>query len=421
MKKFKVGFYGLTHLGQVYSIIYAKKKIETIAYSDDEKIINLLKNNKTNITEPKLNYYIKKFKKNILYTSDLNKLKKCDLIFYSADTPIKNNKPDYNKVIKSIKKLLNVITNKKTEIVILNQVYPGFTDNINWNKKKLFYQVETLIFGKAVQRAEKPERLIVGSKTSKDLNKSKFLKILKKFSKNIINMDYKSAELTKISINLFLISSINTTNMISHTCEKIGASWKSIVPALKSDKRIGKYSYLEPSLSIGGTNLTRDVTAFHNLLPNEKNKHNKLLNVWNENNLLHKKWAYNIIDNINKKKKIYRILIFGLSYKENTNSIKNSISLEIIKKYKNIFFYLYDPIIKKGNFSKNIVFIDKINKVESYINKIDVLMILNKSEVFKSILNSSFLKKLNKKYVIDPYGLVKLNKNLKINHFIKGN
>ena len=52
----------------------------------------------------------------------------------------------------------------------------------------------------------------------------------------------KSAELTKISINLFLISSITTSNKISEICKKIGANWSEMSPALRMDKRIGKYA-----------------------------------------------------------------------------------------------------------------------------------------------------------------------------------
>ena len=63
-------------------------------------------------------------------------------------------------------------------------------------------------------------------------------------------MNYESAELAKISINMFLISSVTTTNVISEICEKIDANWNDISLALKLDKRIGKYAYLKPGLGI---------------------------------------------------------------------------------------------------------------------------------------------------------------------------
>ena len=53
-------------------------------------------------------------------------------------------------------------------------------------------------------------------------------------------MKYESAELTKIAINIYLASSITTTNVLSKVCEKIDANWLDIIPALKLDKRIGK-------------------------------------------------------------------------------------------------------------------------------------------------------------------------------------
>ena len=59
-----------------------------------------------------------------------------------------------------------------------------------------------------------------------------------------------SAEIAKIAINLYLVSSINTTNMLAEYCEKSGASWNEIVPALRKDRRIGEYAYLKPESAL---------------------------------------------------------------------------------------------------------------------------------------------------------------------------
>ena len=72
-------------------------------------------------------------------------------------------------------------------------------------------------------------------------------------------MNYESAELSKISINLMLISSIMTSNTIASYCEKINASWSDIIDTLKLDKRIGKFAYLRPSPGLSGGNLERDL------------------------------------------------------------------------------------------------------------------------------------------------------------------
>ena len=87
---------------------------------------------------------------------------------------------------------------KKNKIlVLLSQVPPGFTDNIKWNSNKLYYQVETLVFGNAIERALKPERIIIGKNTKQVKINKNLINYYKLFTNKHIIMSYKSAELTK--------------------------------------------------------------------------------------------------------------------------------------------------------------------------------------------------------------------------------
>ena len=56
-------------------------------------------------------------------------------------------------------------------------------------------------------------------------------------------MAYESAELAKISINFCLVASISVANTLAEICERVGADWSDIAPALKLDKRIGQGAY----------------------------------------------------------------------------------------------------------------------------------------------------------------------------------
>jgi UDPglucose 6-dehydrogenase len=78
-------------------------------------------------------------------------------------------------------------------------------------------------------------------------------------------MNYESAELAKISINMYLISTVTTTNILSEICEKAGGDWNDITNSLRLDKRIGKYAYLSPGLGISGGNLERDLCTLQKL------------------------------------------------------------------------------------------------------------------------------------------------------------
>ena len=216
-KKIKIGFYGLSHLGLCYLVATAEKKYSVVGCDKQEIIKNIKKNNY--LKEPKVFEYYKKNKKRIKLTENINHLNECEIIYFSFDTPIKlNGHPDISFINQQLRFLLNKIDlNKK--IIILSQVYPGFTEKIKWNKDRLFYQVETLIFGNAFERALNPERIIVG--LNKDKNISKISSFLNCFSSKIIKCNYQTAELTKISINIFLISSINTTNLITEISKKL--------------------------------------------------------------------------------------------------------------------------------------------------------------------------------------------------------
>ena len=228
-------------------------------------------------------------------------------------------------------------------------------------------------------------------------------------------MNYESAELSKLSINMFLISSITTSNVLASLCEKIGCDWNDIIKALKLDKRIGKYAYLKPSLGLAGGNLERDLFNINELLKINKLDHN-ITNSFIDNSNKQKKWALKIINSfINKN---YTISILGLTYKENTNAIKNSQAIFLINNIKNKI-KVYDPIIKSLTLKKKIFF---CKNIQDCISSSDILIIATPWNQFKRISINKIMKS-NIKVVIDPHGLLYSKKKLmkKIEYFTVGN
>ena len=151
-------------------------------------------------------------------------------------------------------------------------------------------------------------------------------------------MRYESAELAKISINFFLVSSVTTANILAEVCEKIGADWNEIVPALQLDKRIGKYAYLKPGLGISGGNLERDLATILKI-SKEKHTHRSVIKEWIENSKYRKNWLSNcfrndVLPNFSDGK--IDICLLGLAYKENTHSTKNSPSINFILELKDL-------------------------------------------------------------------------------------
>ena len=195
----------------------------------------------------------------------------------------------------------------------MSQIPPGFMRKINFPKDRLFYQVETLIFGESLKRASKPERIIIGASDEKIKISRHYFSIIKKFKCPIIITSYESAELTKISINMFLSSSVTLTNKLAEVSRKIGANWDQISASLKLDKRIGKFAYLQPGLGLSGGNLERDISTIIKICNKNKINSSIFKNFFFESKNK-KKW---INENLKKIKNIQnsKITILGVTYK----------------------------------------------------------------------------------------------------------
>jgi UDPglucose 6-dehydrogenase len=242
-----IGFAGMTHLGLVSGVCAAEKGFHLICFDLNKDKIKELNAGHLPVSEPKLDELVSKNKDRILFTSDPTDLAKCDVVYVAPDIPTDDlGKSD----LAPLDQLLNLVFETSREdavVVVLSQVPPGFSRERMRADRKYYYQVETLIFGRAVERALYPERYIVGcADTEKPLPQA-YDTFLKAHDCPILKMRYESAELAKISINMCLVASVTTANTLAELCEKIGADWAEIVPALKLDRRIGEYSYLAPA------------------------------------------------------------------------------------------------------------------------------------------------------------------------------
>ena len=400
-----IGFVGLTHLGLCYSSASAEKGFNVLAFDKDKKKIHKLLKAETNIFEKKLDYLIKKnLGTKLKFFNKFDNIKKCDVVFISEDVPTdnfgKSNLLSLKKIINQTIKYLS----KDATLVILSQVPPGFNRKIKWHKNRLYYQVETLIFGQAISRALKPERIIVGTANLKNITSKNYNFFLNSFKCPIIKMNYESAELTKIAINIFLISSVSNTNLLSLLCEKIGADWFDIIPALKMDKRIGKYAYIEPGLGLSGGNLERDLYTLKNL-SNELKVNDQIIHSYMSSSNNHKLWVYKrLIELIQNKKDKLKISLLGLTYKENTNSIKNSASIYLLKKLRKYAVVVYDPM---ANIEDVKFKINRVNSISEAIKNADVLIIMTQWSEFNNIKKKLIVSQMKGNIIIDPYGTLK--------------
>ena len=259
-----IGFIGLSHLGLNYSLATAAKGFEVVAYDPDGTLTSRCATGEFPIEEPGFGELFAQHRARIRYTSDETALAECELVFYSLDVRTnERNESDPGPLTELIRATAPKLS-PGTIAVVLSQVAPGYTRQLRTELRELsaadfYYQVETLIFGRAVERAMQPERFIVGADDPARSLPASLQAWHAAFKCPVLVMGLESAELAKIAINFFLVSTVTTTNTLAEICEAIGADWNEIVPALRLDRRIGPYAYLQPGLGIAGGNLERDL------------------------------------------------------------------------------------------------------------------------------------------------------------------
>lgn len=403
MKKHSIAFVGMTHLGLVSAVAASEKGYEVVCFDPDIKLIEVLQRSEPPITEPLLIELMNKNQERLTFSCDPNKIRDCSIVYVSPDV----STDDFGQSdLSIINHLLNIVfehTAKRNLVVILSQVPPGFTRSLLHEERTLYYQVETLIFGEAINRALNPERYIIGCKDPTVPLPSLFEQFLGAYNCPILPMRYESAELAKISINMCLVASITTANVLAEICEFTGADWSEITPALKLDKRIGKNAYLSPGLGISGGNLERDLATIVNIA--EQNQvESTVVDSWIRNSKHRKNWIWNIFKRLDlDKKHDLRIAILGLTYKENTDSLKNSPALLLINNLIQHNVVAYDPMALREKIPKNIEFCDSMLKA---IKGADVVVISTAWPEFRKLTSKILRANMSGNVVIDPYGLL---------------
>ena len=427
----KLCMLGTGYVGLVSGVCFADLGNEVICVDRDIKKINDLKKSIIPIYEPGLDELVKKnFKAGRLnFSTNLEEsIQKSNIIFICVGTPTKKNKyeadlsqvysaaREISKNINSFKIIINkstvpVITGDKVEKVILKKV-----------KKSLFSVVsnpEFLREGEAIRDFVYPDRIIVGTsnKKSNKILKNLYSPLISKGAK-YINTSRRAAELIKYSSNAFLATKITFINELANLCEKLDINVEDVSIGIGTDKRIGS-RFLRAGPAYGGSCFPKDTRA----LVDTSNKSKTLLTVVNSviksnnkrSDLLLKRISLILKNKIKNKK----ITFLGVTFKANTDDMRESASLKMIPylNKKGAYIRYYDPTGKKKEFDKfrNVQFKDNIKDA---CELSDLIIIHTEWNEFKLIDLKKIVKKKN--FIIydmrNIYSKEKMKKQ-KINYF----
>ncbi|MDB2324253.1 nucleotide sugar dehydrogenase [Alphaproteobacteria bacterium] len=402
MEKVVIGFAGLTHLGVNSLAAAAERGFEVIGFDENSETVDGIASGRIEINEDGLMNLLEKNSKRITYSADPGTLSRCDIVYISIDVPTDD---EANSDLKPIEAAINHVLESiyaETILVILCQVPPGFSRKIQQRHHNTYYQVETLVFGRAVERALFPERYIVGCVNPENVD-AIFLQHLEAYDCPILPMRFESAELCKTAINLFLAATVSTANTLADICERIGADWSEITPSLRLDHRIGQYAYVETGLGLSGGNIERDLRTVQRL--GEMYGANlSVVDACIAHSKYRKQWVTDRFEEFTQEVDLQSVGVLGLSYKEGTHSIKNSPSIEFITRNSNYEIKVFDPVVKKLPKSIAVKFCDDPYDVAIGV---DVLLVCTAWPEFKSLNIEKLTARMRNKIIIDPFNLLK--------------
>ena len=412
-----IGIIGLGFVGLSISSVLASKNYNVVGIDIDNQKCSDIRNGVLPLFEPELENTLRiGLKKKLTISNNFSLIKNCDMIFVTVGTP---QTPLGAVELSMIKKAATTIgqiirKSKKNPIIFIKStVIPGTAQNVilpilekKSGKKAdrgfgIISNPEFLQESNAIRDTKYPHTIVLGGKQSKYMKKAKMF--FSKMHPNvpIVITNFQTAEMIKYANNSFLATKISFINQLSNICQNIpGTNIDDIAKIIGLDSRIGKL-FLNAGPGYGGACLPKDISALIKfsdkigvkpILLNavEKTNHEQMNNIIS----LMKK----ILGDITAK----RITILGTAFKPNTDDVRDSKSIELIKKLlKNkANITIHDP---KAIESTKKIFGEKIiyaKSIADALNKSQCGIIMTHWKQYDTLNNHS-IKHMSKKIIID--------------------
>ena len=407
----KLCMIGTGYVGLVSGVCFADLGNEVICVDKDLNKINSLKKGKVPIYEPGLSeLVIKNFRnKRLNFSTDLKKsVKESDIIFICVGTPTKKggSSADLSQIYNVTKEISSSINSFK--IIITKSTVPVTTgDEIEKilsrkNSKKKFSVVsnpEFLREGEAIRDFSYPDRVVIGTNDKKagKIMKNLYSPLISKGA-SYLQTSRRAAELIKYASNAFLATKITFINEIANLCEKTGINVEDISIGMGLDKRIGS-RFLRAGPAYGGSCFPKDTKAIISTADKFKTNLSVVKSVIKSNENRSKILLDRIYQMLNKKVKNKKITFLGVTFKANTDDMRDSSSLKMIPRLskKGAIIKYFDPTGYKNEFSK-LKNVTNKTSIKDAVQNSDLVILHTEWNDFKSINFKNLAK--GKKFII---------------------
>ena len=390
-----ISIIGTGYVGLVTGACFAKLGHKVTCVDVVKEKVDLINRKISPIYEEGLKEILEEYVgKNLSATLDLKKaVLSTDITFICVGTPSKKDDSIDLKYIKESAEQIGKILKEKEGyhlIVVKSTVVPGTTEKVKdiiekFSGKEDFgicMNPEFLREGKAVHDFLNPDRIIIGKydKKSGDI----LYDLYKSFSCPILRVDLKTAEMIKYASNAFLATKISFINEIGNICKKLDIDVYKVAEGTGLDSRISP-KFLNAGCGFGGSCFPKDVKAL--VTKAKEINYNPILlesvlKVNKDQPLKMIEILKNKTGNLENKK----IGVLGLAFKPNTDDIRESPAITIIKrliKEKSVI-YVFDPKAMK-NMKEIFPDINYEDRAQKVIDNSEAILIVTEWQEFKNL------------------------------------
>ncbi|MCM8781091.1 MAG: UDP-glucose/GDP-mannose dehydrogenase family protein, partial [Candidatus Omnitrophica bacterium] len=406
-----ISIVGSGYVGLVTAACFAELGNKIICVDSDTKKIDCLKRGVVPIYEPGLDELVRMNvkKRRLRFSVSINEaVRYSDIIFIAVGTPsLDNGEADLTGIENVARNIALSIT--KYRLIVEKSTVPVETGEwvkrtiLTYIRRKVRFDVasnpEFLREGSAINDFMHPDRVVIGveSKKARDI----LVNLYKPLNAPLLITDIKSAELIKHASNSFLATKISFINAIARICERVGADVVEVARGMGLDKRIGT-EFLNAGIGYGGSCFPKDVDAFIHIA--EKLGYNfDLLKVVRDINQKQRKFFIDKVKDALWVIKDKTIGVLGLSFKPNTDDIRNAPSIEIIQALQSegARIRAYDPssaVDKAKRILRGVIFCRDVYEV---FRQSDCALVITEWNEFKELDFLKIKKIMKRPLIID--------------------
>lgn len=425
-----ITFVGHGYVGLVTAAIFADLGNTVWVIGHTPEKINNLKKSIIPIYEPGLEEMVKRNvkSKRLLFTLDYKEaIPASKVVFIAVGTPPKDDgQADLSVVLEVAKKIgqhldgYTIVVTKSTVPIGTNEMVKKIIEKVKSGKATfdIASVPEFLREGQAISDTLHPDRIVIGtgSKQAQDL----LVELHKPIDGRYVLTNVETAEMIKYAANAFLATKISFANAIAYLSELTNANGPKVLEAVGLDKRVGN-SFLDCGVGFGGSCFPKDIKALIMIAKQYDYDFNLLKEVQNINHQA-------MIGVVQKTRKLLKnnlknriIGIFGLSFKPNTDDMRDAPSITIINELQKYGAKIkaYDPIAidNAKKILTNISFFDDPYKT---VENCDALIIVTEWNEFRQLDLQKIKKNMGKPIVIDGRNIYDPRKMSELGFIYKG-